>query len=55
MWEEITTDNADELYNHSDHLMIYCSGTYGSKNCWCASLYTMAKIGGYYAYIVPEF
>jgi hypothetical protein len=55
MWEEITIDNVDELYNHSDHLMIYSLGKYGSIDCWFSTLNTMAKIGGYYAYIVPEF
>lgn len=55
MWEEITKDNVEELYHHLDHLMIYSLGKYGSIDCWFSTLNTMAKIGGYYAYIVPEF
>lgn len=55
MWEEITIDNVDKLYEYEDRLMICCGGTYGSYDCWFLSLTTMAKIGGYHAYIVPEF
>jgi hypothetical protein len=55
MWKEITIDNLDELYENKDRLMICCDGTYGSYDCWCTTLTTMAKIGEYYAYIVPEF
>lgn len=55
MWEEITIDNVDKLYEYADRLMICCGGKYGSINRWTPTLNTMAKIGGYYAYIVPEF
>lgn len=55
MWEEITIDNVDKLYEYEDRLMIHRGGTYGSYDLWFLSLTTMAKIGGYHAYIVPEF
>lgn len=53
-WIEITLDNVEEFYEHINRLMIYHRGAYLATE-WIPSYSTMAKEGGYYAYIVPEF
>lgn len=54
-WAEITQDNVDELYLNYQRLMIYKDGIYIRAGELIPSLNTIAKRGGYYAYIVPEF
>lgn len=51
-WTELTTDNADEI---NADLIVVTDGTfYRMSNDWHASLSTLAKVGGYYFFILPE-
>lgn len=51
-WTEITPDNVDEF---NADLIVVTDGTYYKMaNDWHASLSTLAKVGGYYYYVLPE-
>ena len=51
-WTEITTDNVDEI---NADLIVVTDGTYYKMaNDWHVSLSTLAKVGGYYYYVLPE-
>ena len=51
-WAELTTDNVDEI---NADLIVVTDGTYYKMaNDWHASLSTLAKLGGYYYYLIPE-
>lgn len=51
-WIEITPDNVDEI---NADLIVVTDGTYYKMaNDWHASLSTLAKVGGYYYYVLPE-
>ena len=52
-WTEITPDNVDMIDDGS--IVIVTDGTYYNKASeWHLSIGTMAKIGGYYYYVLPE-
>ena len=58
-WEEITPDNADELYEVSDRLVVYhdygfCHEQMDMAARFSETISTMAKLGGYYYYVLPE-
>lgn len=51
-WTELTPDNVDEI---NADLIVVTDGTYHKMaNDWHASLSTLAKVGGYYYYVLPE-
>lgn len=50
-WTEITTDNADEI--ESSRVVVTDGKEYRMGNHWHASLSTLAKVGGYYYYVLP--
>ena len=52
-WTEITPDNVDMIDDGC--IVIVTDGTYYNKASeWHLSIGTMAKIGGYYYYVLPE-
>lgn len=52
-WTEITPDNVDMIDDGC--IIIVTDGTYYNKASeWHLSIGTMAKIGGYYYFVVPE-
>lgn len=52
-WKEITPDNVDIIDDGS--IVIVTDGTYYNKASeWHLSIGTMAKLGGYYYYVLPE-
>ena len=52
-WTEITPDNVDMIDDGS--IVIVTDGTYYNKASeWHLSIGTMAKIGGYYYFVLPE-
>lgn len=52
-WTEITPDNVDMIYDGC--IVIVTDGTYYNKaSDWYLSIGTMAKVGGYYYYVLPE-
>lgn len=52
-WTEITPDNMDMIDDGC--IVIVTDGTYYNKaSDWHLSIGTMAKIGGYYYYVLPE-
>lgn len=58
-WEEITTDNMVELYQVADRLVIHHNYFKGHAqtdmaNRFSETISTMAKLGGYYYYVLPE-
>lgn len=53
-WIEITPDNVEEFYEHINRVIVCHRGAYSALE-YMPTLCTMAKLGGYYAYIVPEF
>lgn len=51
-WTELTPDNVDEI---NADLIVLTDGTYYKMaNDWHASLSTLAKVGGYSYYVLPE-
>lgn len=59
-WTEITPDNVDELYSINEDLLmiafkLYDKLYYQHKPLIRATLNTMAKSGGYYYYVLPEY
>ena len=58
-WTEITPDNVDEVYNIDQNRLVVQlnNGNYPmTRMCrdFSATLSTMAKMGGYYYYVLPE-
>ena len=59
-WTEITPDNEEEVYDTPPERLVIASiinGSvfYSSYNDMSMSIATMAKYGGYYYYVLPEF
>lgn len=58
-WTEITPDNVEELYNIPEDLLIVAFKLgdiiyYQRAKAMSPTLNTLAKIGGYYYYVLPE-
>ena len=51
-WTELTNDNVDEI--NADLIVVTDGSYYKMANDWHASLSTLAKLGGYYYYVLPE-
>lgn len=51
-WVEITPDNVDVM---PELTVVTDKKEYKMANHWHCSISTMAKIGGYYYYVIPEF
>ena len=51
-WTELTNDNVDEI--NADLIVVTDGTCYKMANDWHASLSTLAKLGGYYYYVLPE-
>lgn len=55
-WREITVDNQDEVYNiPGERLMLYSKGFYYKMWEVAPTIFTMAKLGGYYYLEIPKF
>lgn len=58
-WTEITQDNEEEVYNIPPKMLVIASVINGQMFCksyddMSSSISTMAKLGGYYYYELPE-
>ena len=58
-WTEITQDNEDEVYNVPPKMLVIASVINGQLFCKSyddmpSTISTMAKLGGYYYYELPE-
>lgn len=51
-WTELTPDNVDEI--NADLIVVTDGIYYKMANDWHASLSTLAEVGVYYFYVLPE-